>query len=74
MVIIEQNVIQFLIETANAPQIESATTSKAGGMRMAPGRGRGHLCWWPLIFKKNFLIVTLVTSYIYVSNIFVTLF
>ena len=25
------------------------TTSGAGGMRMAPGRGRGHLCWWPLI-------------------------
>jgi len=25
-------------------------------MRMAPGRGRGHLCWWPLIFKNNFLI------------------
>ena len=26
-------------------------------MRMAPGRGRGHLCWWSLIFKKkNFLI------------------
>ena len=21
---------------------------------MAPGRGRGHLCWWPLIFKKFF--------------------
>jgi len=21
---------------------------------MAPGRGRGHLCWWSLIFK-NFL-------------------
>ena len=20
---------------------------------MAPGRGRGHLCWWPLIFKKG---------------------
>ncbi|MGB9441569.1 MAG: hypothetical protein WCB15_26760 [Desulfobacterales bacterium] len=20
-------------------------------MRMAPGKGRGHLCWWPLIFK-----------------------
>jgi hypothetical protein len=18
---------------------------------MAPGRSRGHLCWWPLIFK-----------------------
>ena len=29
---------------------KSATTSRAGGMRMAPGRGRGHLCWWPLIF------------------------
>ena len=29
---------------------QSATTSKAGGMRMAPGRGRGHLCWWSLIF------------------------
>jgi hypothetical protein len=26
------------------------------GYEMAPGRGRGHLCWWPLIFKKNFLI------------------
>jgi len=23
-------------------------------MRMAPGRGRDHLCWWPLIFKKEF--------------------
>ena len=34
---------------------KSATTSRAGGMRMAPGRGRSHLCWWPLIFK-NFLI------------------
>jgi hypothetical protein len=32
---------------------QSATTSRAGGMRMAPGRGRGHLCWLPLIFKKN---------------------
>jgi hypothetical protein len=21
-------------------------------MRMAPGRGRGHLCWWPLIFTS----------------------
>ena len=31
---------------------ESATTSRAGGMRKAPGRGR-H-CWWSLIFKKNF--------------------
>jgi hypothetical protein len=28
---------------------ESATTSRAGGMRMAPGRGRDRLCWWPLI-------------------------
>jgi hypothetical protein len=28
---------------------QSATTSRAGGMRMAPGRGRGHLCWGPLI-------------------------
>ena len=23
-------------------------------MRMAPGRGRGHFCWWPLIFKFFF--------------------
>jgi hypothetical protein len=38
---------------------QSATTSRAGGMRMAPGRGQGHLCWWPLIFKKNFLISVL---------------
>jgi hypothetical protein len=38
---------------------KSATTSRDGGMRMAPGRGRGHLCWWPLIFKKNILISVL---------------
>jgi hypothetical protein len=35
---------------------KSATTSRAGGMRMAPERGRGHLCWCSLIFKKEFLI------------------
>ena len=22
-------------------------------MRMAPGRGRGHLCWWPLIYNVS---------------------
>jgi hypothetical protein len=22
-------------------------------MRMAPGRGQGHLCWWPLILKTD---------------------
>jgi hypothetical protein len=38
---------------------ESATTRRAGGMRMAPGRGRGHLCWWSLIVKKNFLLSVL---------------
>ena len=32
---------------------QSATTSRAGGMRMAPGRGRGHLCWWPLIYLNS---------------------
>jgi hypothetical protein len=39
--------------------LESATTSRAGGMRMAPERSQGHLCWWSLIFKKNFLISVL---------------
>jgi hypothetical protein len=29
---------------------------------MAPGRGPGHLCWWPLIFKKNFLISLFIGS------------
>jgi hypothetical protein len=24
---------------------------------MAPGRGRGLLCWWPLIFKIFFISV-----------------
>jgi hypothetical protein len=24
-----------------------------------PWKGPGHLCWWPLIFKKNFLISVL---------------
>jgi len=28
--------------------LKSATTSRAGGMRMAPGMGRCHLCCWPL--------------------------
>jgi hypothetical protein len=32
-------------------------------MRMAPGRGRGHPCWWPLIFKKNFVTFLLFTRY-----------
>jgi len=53
-------------------QDKSATTSRAEGMRMAPGRGRGHLCWWALIFKKNFRYVIPLTSYRYTSNIFVT--
>jgi hypothetical protein len=30
-------------------QRKSAATNGAGGVRMAPGRGLGHLCWWPLI-------------------------
>jgi hypothetical protein len=41
---------------------KSATTSRAGGMRMASGRGPGHLCWWPLIFKKNFFDLCFIGS------------
>jgi hypothetical protein len=41
---------------------------------MAHGRGRGHLCWWPLIFIKNFRYVIRLTGYRYNSNIFVTTF
>ena len=33
---------------------EARNRRQAGGMRMAPGRGRGHLCWEPLIFKHTF--------------------
>jgi len=29
---------------------------------MAPGRSRGHLCWWPLIFKKNFFDLYFIGS------------
>jgi hypothetical protein len=29
---------------------------------MAPGRGPGHLCWWPLIFKKNFFDLCFIGS------------
>jgi hypothetical protein len=29
--------------------LKSATTSRAGGMRMPLERGRSHLCWCPLI-------------------------
>jgi hypothetical protein len=29
---------------------------------MAPGRGSGHLCWWPLIFKKNFFDLYFIGS------------
>jgi len=32
---------------------KSATTSRAEGMRMTPGRGQSHLCWWPLIFNHS---------------------
>ena len=32
-------------------EAKSTTTSRVGGMRMALGKGRGHFCWWPLIFK-----------------------
>ena len=42
------------------PQISDHQQS--WGMRMAPGRGRGHLCWWPLIFKKNFLNLCFIGS------------
>jgi hypothetical protein len=34
---------------------------QAGGMRMAPGRGRGHLCWGALIFSF-FLISVFIGS------------
>jgi hypothetical protein len=31
---------------------------------MAPGRGRGHLCWWPLIYagsgKNEYFEMTLI--------------
>jgi hypothetical protein len=32
---------------------KSATTSRTGGMRMAPGRGRDHLCWCPLNYLNS---------------------
>jgi len=41
---------------------------------MASERDRGHLCWWPLIFIKNFRYVIRLTGYRYNSNIFVTIF
>ncbi len=41
---------------------QSATTSKATGMRIVPGKGRGHLCLWPLIFKKNFFNLCFIES------------
>ena len=54
------NLINFNVpQIKTASMVKSATSSRAEGMRMAPGRGRGHLCWWPLIFKKNFLISVL---------------
>jgi hypothetical protein len=31
-------------------RLEISDHHQLGGMRMAPGRGRGHLHWWPLIF------------------------
>jgi len=29
---------------------------------MAPGRGLGHLCWWPLIFLKEFFDLCFIGS------------
>jgi hypothetical protein len=55
------SMVAGVINPAKRPDTmeKSATTSRAGSMRMAPGRGSGHLCWWSLIFKKNFLISVL---------------
>ena len=52
--------IKKISSAANIPSQESATTSRAGGMRMAPGRARGHLCWWPLIFK--FFLISVLSD------------
>jgi len=35
--------------------LKSATTSRAGDMRMAPGRGRGHALPVAADFKNSFL-------------------
>ena len=52
----------------NGPDPKSAATTRAGGMRMAPGKGRGHLCWGPLIFKKNFLIPVLSDLLVFMTT------
>ena len=42
---------------------KSATNSRAGGMRMVPGRSLGHLCKWPLICHNVLdLILEIVTE------------
>jgi len=36
-------------DTVNAAKQLADTSRTGGGMRLAPGRGQGHLCWWSLI-------------------------
>jgi hypothetical protein len=49
--------VKILEESVNFFDKKSATTSRAGGVRMFPGRGRGRFCWWPLIFNYFFISV-----------------
>jgi len=51
-----QNVHNFIMVAGSwifEPKAQSATTGRAGGMRMAPGKGPGHLCWGPLIYINS---------------------
>jgi len=33
---------------------EISDHQQSWGYEDGPWKGPGHLCWWPLIFKKNF--------------------
>ena len=64
---IEKKIVKIKINSG-----KSATTSRAGGMRMAPGKGRDHLCWWPLIFKLGQIYLKFQYSMAKTFTIFVS--
>jgi hypothetical protein len=39
---------------ATSDHLKISGHQQSWGYEDGPGRGRGHLCWWPLIFNKFF--------------------
>ena len=52
----------FSSELNHASDIDENQRQPAGSMRIVPGRGRGHLCWWPLINQTQYMRIGIETD------------